>query len=185
MQAAWAGHPDAIFVLAAATGCTAAFNAAHTIGITAAMYYVGACAAPTITTAVGNAATEGAYFNVEGPVKPDHPDPDVRLYNSVLAAFSPDLNPVGAATVSARSVANLYRVMRQVGGDHLDAATLTAALRAARGQPSFMGHEWSCDGKQLAGLPATCSPQQILVQIHDGKLSQVGDWIDVGSVYPG
>ena len=185
MQAAWASHPDAIFVLAADTGCGAAFNAAHTIGVTAAMYYVGACAAPTITTAAGNASTEGAYFNVEGPVDPDHPDPDVLLYNSVLAAHAPGLNPIGAATVSARSAVNLYRIMKQVGADHLDAATLTTALRGARDLPSFMGHAWSCDTKQLAGLPAACSPQQILVQIHDGKLSQVGDWIDVGAVYPG
>ena len=50
---AWSGQPDAIFVLAADTGCGAAYNAVRTIGITATMYYVGACAAPNITDAAG------------------------------------------------------------------------------------------------------------------------------------
>jgi hypothetical protein len=30
-----------------------------------------------------------------------------------------------------------------------------------------------------------CSPQQILAQMEDGTLSQLGDWIDVGAIAAG
>jgi branched-chain amino acid transport system substrate-binding protein len=185
MQAAWSGKPDAIFVLAADTGCGAAYNAVRTIGITATMYYVGACAAPTITEAAGPDVIDGAIFNVEGPVQPDDPDPDTALYNSVMATYVPDLNPVGAATVSARSLMNLYSVLRDLGADGITPAAITDALRAAADEPSFMGHPYTCDGEQLADLTATCAPQQILITTKDGELSQIGDWIDVRAAYPG
>jgi branched-chain amino acid transport system substrate-binding protein len=185
MQAAWSGEPDAIFVLAADTGCGAAFNAVRTIGITATMYYVGACASPTITEAAGPDVTNGAIFNVEGPVQPDDPDADTALYNSVMATYAPDLNPVGAATVSARSIMNLYVVLRSLGADGITPGAIQDELRAAKDESSFMGHEYTCDGEQLADLTATCAPQQILITMDDGDLSQIGDWIDVRAAYPG
>ena len=58
---------------------------------------------------------------------------------------------------------------------------MTTALRAKRDAPSFMGHPYTCDGKQFPGLPAACSPQQVIVQMKDGALDQVGGWIDVGA----
>ena len=185
MQAAWSGEPDAIFVLAADTGCGAAYNAVRTIGITATMYYVGACAAPNITEAAGPEVVDGAIFNVEGPVQPDDPDPDVALYNSVMATYAPDLNPVGAATVSARSMMNLYVVLRSLGADGITSAAITDELRASSEASSFMGHPYTCDGEQLADLTATCAPQQILITSEDGELSQIGGWIDVRAAYPG
>ncbi|HKY14873.1 MAG TPA: ABC transporter substrate-binding protein [Microthrixaceae bacterium] len=184
MQAAASGQPDAIIVLAADTGCGAAFDSVRTLGITSAMYYTGACAAPPITDAAGDAA-EGAIFNVEGPVQPDDPNPDTELYNSVLGAYVPELDPVGAATVAARSVVNLYSVLRGIGADELSPTAIADALRASSGASSFMGHDYTCDGEQLSGLPATCAPQQILVRMESGELAQLGDWIDVGAVYPG
>jgi len=179
LQAAWSSKPDAIVVLAADTACKAAFDAVHTIGITSQMFYVGACATPNVTNAVGDKAN-GAYFNVEGPVDAKDPDPDTELYTSVLAAMDPAVNPVGAGTVSARSLVNLYAVMRDLGADRLDAASITQALRSQRGTSSFMGHDYTCDGQQFPGLPATCSPQQIIVRLDSGVIEQVSDWIDVG-----
>ncbi|UDY37947.1 ABC transporter substrate-binding protein [Dermatobacter hominis] len=180
LQAAWAGEPDAIFVIAADTACKAAFDAAATIGITSALYFVGACASPTIISQVGDRA-DGAYFNVEQEVQPDQPQPDTDLYTSVLAAMAPGLDPVGAGTVSARSFVNLYAVLRELGADGITPHAVTDALRAKADEPSFMGHAYTCDGRQFPGLPAACSPQQVVVQMHDGALEQVGGWIDVGA----
>ena len=180
LQAAWAGTPDANIVLAADTACKAAFDAAATIGITSAMYFVGACASPTIIAQVGDRA-DGAYFNVEQEVQPDRPQPDTELYTSVLAAKAPGLDPIGAGTVSARSFMNLYTVLRELGADGITPEAVTAALRAKRDAPSFMGHPYTCDGKQFPGLPAACAPQQVIVQMKGGALDQVGGWIDVGA----
>ncbi len=180
LQAAWTSKPDAIFVLAADTGCKAAFDASKVLEITAAMFYTGACAAPTITEAAGNDATQDAYFSVEGEVNRENPDADSKLYSSVMAAYAPDLNPIGVPTVSARAMMNLYAILQQAPADSIDAATITALLREQRDAPSFMGHPYTCDGKQFPELQATCSPQQIILQMRYGILYQVGDWIDVG-----
>jgi hypothetical protein len=45
-----------------------------------------------------------------------------------------------------------------------------------------MGHSYTCDGRQFGTLTAFCSPQQILVELSDGELTQLGDWIDVGEI---
>ena len=62
---------------------------------------------------------------------------------------------------------------------------ITATLRSQVDAPSFAGHPYTCDGKQFDGLPAMCSPQQILGEMEQGQLSQVSDWIDVGAIYEG
>ena len=60
--------------------------------------------------------------------------------------------------------------------------TLLAAARAATDRPSFDGHPYTCDGKQVPDLPALCAPQQILVVHEDGGLAQLTDWIDVPAI---
>ena len=37
----------------------------------------------------------------------------------------------------------------------------------------------------ILGLPAMCSPQQILGRMEDGDLQQLGSWYDVGAIYAG
>lgn len=183
LNAAAATKPDALFLLAADTGCKAGFDGVHALGLHAALYFVGACASPTITDEVGDEA-EGAIFNVEGPISTDQPNADADLYFSVVERYGDGLDPVGAGTVTFRSFMNLWAVMAGLDGDPT-AKAITAALRSQEDAPSFMGHPYTCDGKQFHGLPALCSPQQILAKMQKGNLTQVGDWIDVGSIYVG
>jgi branched-chain amino acid transport system substrate-binding protein len=160
------------------------------VGITAPVFYTGACASPAIISSVPAAATEGATFNVENPVTASTSSADFELYLRVLDAYSDDLNPIGASTVAFRSFMNLYVVLAGLAanpgdgnGTPISAASVTASLRAQRETPSFMGHPYTCDGAQLIGLPALCSPQQILAQLVDGTLVDLGTWIDVGAIY--
>lgn len=183
IQAAAANDPDAVFLLAADTACKPAFDAVQTAGITGTVYFVGACAVPKIIEEAGTEKTDGHLFNVEGPIDREDPDPDAELYTAVVAEYGDGLDPIGAGTVTFRSMMNLYRVLREVGGDDVTPASITAALEAQREAPSFMGHDSTCDHEQLAGLPALCSPQQILARMEGGELTQVGTWIDVGAVY--
>ena len=91
--------------------------------------------------------------------------------------------PGGAGPVSCRSFMRLCRVRASLDADALPPAATPASLQAQDEAPSFMGHPSTCDGEQLAGLPALCSPQQILAELKNGELVQVGDWIDVGAVF--
>lgn len=185
IQAAAAADPDAMIVLAADTGCAGAYDGVATAGVEVPVFYVGACASPAIVEQAGPDKTEGAIFNVEGPVDAENPEADFLLYAAVLDEYGDGLEPAGAGTVTFRSLMNLYGVLAGLDADAVDPAAITEALRAQTGAPSFMGHDYTCDGRQLEGLPALCSPQQILVQLQDGELTQLGDWIDVGEIYGG
>ncbi len=181
LTAAMASSPDAVVVLAADTGCKAAYDAVRVVGIDVPVFYTGACASPNIVTSVPAEATEGAFYNVEGPVSTTNPSPDFALYDDVLTTYGDGLDPVGAATVTFRSFMNLYVQLAAL--DTIDAASVADALSAQRDTPSFMGHPYTCDGEQFVGLPAMCSPQQIIVQMRSQEVTQVSDWIDVGRIY--
>ncbi len=185
LAAATADDPDAIFVLAADTGCRAGFDGLHALGVRATKYFVGACASPAITEQAGNDATEGIVFNVEGPVRPEDPSADQQLYDGVIAKYgSAGLDPIGAGTVSFRAFMNLYRILAGLDGDPAPAKVI-AALGQQVGTPSFAGHPYTCDRQQFTDLPAMCAPQQILTEMHDGTLRQIGDWVDVGAIERG
>jgi branched-chain amino acid transport system substrate-binding protein len=170
--------PDAIILVAADTACAPAMKTAKDLGITATMYLVGSCAAPTIAEEIGEDAVAGRIFNVEGPITGT--DVDTKVYAAALAKYGdPDLPLASAGTVSFRNIMNLWSLMKQVGGAEVSKETLLATVRAARDHPSFGGHPYTCDGRQVPNLPALCSPQQILVVHEDGALKQLTDWIDV------
>ncbi len=181
LQSADSTRPDSVVVLGADTACRSALKAAHDIDISARKYYLGACAAPSVTRQLPRAATEGVIFNVEGPISAT--DPDTVLYGAVMAEYAPEVDAIGAATVAFRSTMNLYRVLRSIDASAPGRGEVATALRASKDQPSFMGHAFTCDREQMAGLPAFCSPQQRLVKMEGGKLVQVGSWIDVGKIH--
>ena len=181
LNAAAATDPDAMFILAADTGCKAGFDGVASMGVEAATFYVGACAAPSIISEAGATKTNGSYFNVEGPIGAKPPDPDFVLYSAVIHKYGKGMDPIGAGTVSFRSFMNLFAILSQLDGDITPKAIMDQ-LRSKVDAPSFSGHPYTCDGEQFPGLPAMCSPQQILGQMHDEQLEQVGDWIDVGKI---
>ncbi len=183
IQAATSGDPHAIVMLAADTGCKGAFDGFETVGTDAVIYLVGACASPAIIDEAGPEKTEGTIFNVEGPIDRGEDNLDFSLYQAVAEKYGDGFDPVGAGTVTFRSFMNLYRVMVGLDDTDLTPAGITAALAAQVDAPSFMGHPSTCDRAQLAGLPALCSPEQILAEMRDGELVQLGDWVDVGRIY--
>ena len=79
----------------------------------------------------------------------------------------------------------LVTTLSQLVADELgiDPESVTTALCSQVDATSFMGHPYTCDGRQLEGLPAMCSPQQILAELRDGQLEQIGTWVDVGAIY--
>jgi branched-chain amino acid transport system substrate-binding protein len=185
IQAAASTNPDAIIVLGADTGCRAAFDAIATLGISVPTYHVGACAMPSVLDRVDPSVAERAVFNVEGPISMLDPDPDTVLYGAVIDRYGDGLDPVGAGTVSFRSFMNLYMVLTELGPDDVLAPAVTGALEQQERTPSYMGHPYSCDRRQFDGLPAMCSPQQILAEVREGELVQIGSWIDVGAIHAG
>ncbi|NLD78688.1 MAG: ABC transporter substrate-binding protein [Acidimicrobiales bacterium] len=183
IQAAASNDPDAIVMLAADMGCKGAFDGFATVGVTAKVYLVGACASPAIIEEAGPEKTDGTVFNVEGPIDRSEANVDFALYQAVAEKYGDGFDPIGAGTVTFRSFMNLYRIMVGLDEADLTPAGISEALGAQVDAPSFMGHPSTCDREQLDGLPALCSPQQILAEMTGGELIQIGDWVDVGAIY--
>ena len=180
IQAAASTNPDALILLAADMGCQGAFDGVATTGVEAQVYLVGACAAPAIIDQADPESADGTIFNVEGPIDRSEGNVDFSLYTAVADEYGDGFDPVGAGTVTFRSMMNLWAAMVQL--DEVTPEALTAALSSTVEEPSFMGHPYTCDGEQLSELPAMCSPHQILARLEGGELIQIGDWIDVGAV---
>ena len=179
-------EPDAIFLAAADTACAPAMKTAYDLGITAKMYLVGACAAPAIADQIGEAAVAGRIFNIEGPLRVDRAAGGrASTAPRWPSTATPELPIASAGTIGFRDVMNLYAMMLELGpGPHLPGVAARPA-RAAVDHPSFNGHNYTCDGKQVPDLPALCAPQEILVEHRDGTLAQLTDWIDVPALLQG
>lgn len=172
--------PDAIIALTSDSGCKPTMLTARQLGLKIPILYTGACAAPKIVDSV-NGAADGAIFNLEAELDPRKPDN--VLYSLIAAHYGPEhgYEPLSAGTVSFRAVMNLYAVLRAIGADHLTRPAILARFRAGRDHPSFFGHPYTCDGHQLEGYLAMCSPQQTLGRLTDGAVTALTGWIDVNA----
>ena len=172
--------PDVVIALTADSGCKPTMLTAHQIGLDVPIMYTGACAAPKIIDAVGNAA-EGSIFNLEAELDPKNPDN--ALYQAIVKRYGAKYGyeALSAGTVSFRAVINLYTVLRDLGASKATPAAILSAFRKGSDHPSFFGHAYTCDGRQLPGYRAMCAPQQSLGVLKNGAVVPLTGWIDVGS----
>lgn len=182
LSAAAEGDPDAIIVLVADSGCGAAYDAALDIGVKATLYWSAACMGTDMIDTIGPANVEGYVYAVESPV--DANAPDALLYGDVVERYGGGrVDAQSAAAVGFASMMNLYVQLAAIGADAITPEKIIGELRGAVDHPSFMGHPYTCDGKQMGGeLPAICSPQQILVEMKDGVPVPITDWIEVSDL---
>jgi len=178
---AFEDDPDAVIVSATDKACIDVMKQADRYK--GQLYLVGACAAPATTEAAGKAA-ESVIFNIEGPIRSRDAGNDTKVYFAAMARYAPDAPAPSAATVSFRAMMNLWSVMDEIGPE-LTSGSLLAAFRQTKAHPSFTGHPFTCDGRQVKDLPSLCSPQQILVRFSGGKLTQITNWIDVPAIVNG
>ncbi|MFM8304222.1 MAG: ABC transporter substrate-binding protein, partial [Actinomycetota bacterium] len=173
---------DAVMVLAATSACVPVMRAARAARLEARLYLTGACAADDIVAAAGPAA-RGVVFNAEGRV--DGASTDAALYADVVDRYA-TAPAGGAGTVGFRGFMNLYALAREAGGANVTSARLAALARAAAGRRSFWGHPYTCDGRQVPGLPALCAPQQVLFErTADGKITARTGWIATDRLFAG
>ncbi len=186
LQQASEGDPDAILFGAADTSCVPVMQGARDLGITAPIFLVGSCAAPSIIAEAGPAASEGRIFNIEGRIEAEAgstEEVDGPLYNLAILKYGDGLAPAGAGTVSFRGLMNLYAVMTSIGAEDLTSAAIIDAFRSSVDVPSFNGHPYTCATPQVPGLPALCAPEQVLVEQRDGSLTEVSDgWVPVPDI---
>ena len=126
----------------------------------------------------GGAGAKGSLF-VRQTVALDPKNADVKAYRKAMAKFAPKADADDVYTQAGYAgVVNLASALKQVpAGTTVDAASATAALRAAKQVPMFLtpGATYSCDGTAYPGLKALCS-----IQSHVIEYAGDDKWTDKG-----
>ncbi|MFM8562463.1 MAG: ABC transporter substrate-binding protein [Acidimicrobiia bacterium] len=183
IQAAIDSGAEAVIVAAADTACVPVITTTFDLGYTGQVYSVGACAAREIVAEIPDEIQARIIFNSEGP-----PTSETIEGNLFLAATERyvDEPAGGSGTVSFRAMMNLWAALVAVdsAGSPITPDAISEQLLSAVDAPSFWGHPYTCDRRQVPGFPALCSPQQTLFKVLDdvgGVTSIVDEWIDVPS----
>ena len=189
LAAAAKGKPDAVIVVFPPPACSRIMQAAGALGLKAAVFYIGRCADPDVVAAGGKGA-EGAYFfssirNIDA-----HPgNRDVKLYQTKIEHFGgPDVDPANYDT--ARGFATTMTFHQRLAT--LDPADITpegvtGAFRGAADTRAFMGHPYTCDGRQaVPGFVSVCNTHVRIYQFTQGRFRDAsGDWISAGAALSG
>jgi len=172
---AFAANPDAVVGLLNGPACSATMKARGTRTLPVVLPAL--CSDPDVLADAGAAAT-GALF-VRQTITLDRANADVRTYTKAMKRFAPRTDPGDVyAQAGFAAVMNLTNAQRSVPtGTAVDGASTTAALRATKTVPLFLGggSTYTCDGTASPGLKALCSLQAHVVA-YDGK----GRWTDKG-----
>lgn len=171
---------DAVVIAAADSSCVSIMETFKELEIDAQLYLVGACAADHVIEAA-DGANVGVVFNSEGP--PDDADIEGTLFDEATNRYNN--GPAQAAgTVGFRGMMNLYGVLVELGADQITSEAIIDSLRQSVDHESFWGHPYTCDGRQVPGLPALCAPQQTLFKMESvGEVEYVSGWIDTAELF--
>ncbi len=189
LTAAVTADVDALIINAADSACVPIMQGAAQLELRATVYVAGACAADAILEAAG-ADAAGVIFSSEGPAASY--STEGSMYEAVVAAYA-DGPAGGAGTVGFRGMMNVYAVLLDVGADQAAPDTILEFMQATVDRPSFWGHNYTCDGARIDGLPALCAPEQTLftttgnpaddfVFLPEGFEATDG-WIEVDDLY--
>ena len=174
------GNPDVIATVFPGQGCSRVMQAKAALGVKARMLYPGACLERPVLAAGGAGAQEAVFAT--GLLPYDSADPEVATYRAKMRQYArsgTDTTSSVLAETGFALVVDLARVLTGAAhGGPLTPATVTAQLKATRDQPGFMGHPFTCDGKQVSLVITMCNPWVRLLQYHDGRLQDLtGTWI--------
>ncbi|HEU0102412.1 MAG TPA: ABC transporter substrate-binding protein [Mycobacteriales bacterium] len=173
------GNPDAIMVLFSGQGCSRIMQAAGSLGLTSKtkFYYPGSCVSSNVIKAGGSGA-EGARFNTETVLLGDN-DPQIKIFLEAMKAGAPANAELSSfAQTGFAAIMNIHALLSEMAPDQISSTAVVTALRATKEKPNFMSHPYTCDGKQVPGLPAVCDSYSKIIEYKGGKQTYLyNDWL--------
>ena len=181
MRTVTAARPDVIIAATPEHICAPLMKAISALAVRPKVVYGSTCLAPDGLSAAG-AAAEDAFF--ESPTVPYDgaydaaTDADLGTFRRAMGKYAAAV-PISVRTqVAFQSVMNIVEVVKKLGAQ-ISPDRVAAELRQSKGRPNFMGHPYTCDGKQAPSLPAACDPHARVVQYRSGRLIEVtGAWLN-------
>jgi branched-chain amino acid transport system substrate-binding protein len=161
--------------------CPGLLKALKSVGNTAKIFGIDPCTSPQALQSAGDAA-EGLYF-AQPFESLDSGSADAKLMLAALQKYGPkDLALDSIAQAGFASVMDIQAALD--GVKTLDEKSILAAFKDGHSHPNFLAHDYTCDGKQLAGNTAICNTYQKIKQVKGGKVTTVtSDWVTGADLY--
>jgi branched-chain amino acid transport system substrate-binding protein len=139
------------------------------------------CTSPPALKAAGDAA-EGLYF-AQPFQSVDSGTDDANLMLAAIKKYgSDDIALDSIAQAGFSSVMNVQAELDDVSD--LSTKNILAAFKDGQAHKSFLAHDYTCDGKQLAGNTAVCNTYQLIKQVKGGKVTTVDEnWVTGADLY--
>jgi branched-chain amino acid transport system substrate-binding protein len=178
--AAIASSPDVVYVNSP-NACPALLKALKAVGSTAKILGIDPCTSPPALKAAGDSA-EGLYFAQPFESLDSGSDDAKVMLGAIQKYGAKDIALDSIAQAGFSSVMNLQSALD--GVKTLDEKSILAAFKDGQAHKSFLAHDYTCDGKQLAGNAAVCNAYQLMKQIKGGKVATVdGTWVTGAGLY--
>ena len=154
------------------------------LGNTAKIFGVDPCTAPKAIQGA-NGGADGLYF--AGPTLDAFSGTaETKLYLAALKKYAPaDIALDSLAAIGFQTVINVQAALASFTTADLTTAKILAAFKTGKPMHNFMGHDYTCDGKQLAG--AIGDLQRLRAdppgQGHQGRRRLRPHFVTAGSYY--
>lgn len=174
--------PDVIYVDAPAA-CPNILSSLKQLGNTSKIMGIDPCTSPK-AIAGANGGADGLYF--AGPtLDPGAGTDETKLYLAVLKKYAPaDIALDSLAAIGFQTVINVQAALGSAKSADLTTDKILAAFRTGKAEHNFMGHDYTCDGKQLAGASAICNAFEQIRQVKGSSVTVASqDFVTAGSFY--
>lgn len=177
-------HPDVVYIDAPAA-CPAILSSLKQLGNTAKVFGIDPCTSPR-AIAGANGGADGMYF-ASATLDPFAGTPETNLFLAVLKKYAPkDIILDSPASIGFQTVIDVQAALAKFTTADLTTSKILAAFRTGKSVANFMGHDYVCDGKQLAKQTAQCNPFQQIRQVKGTKIVATStDYLNPSDYYKG
>jgi branched-chain amino acid transport system substrate-binding protein len=175
-------HPDVVYINAPAA-CPNILKSLKQLGNKAILMGIDPCTSPPAIAGAGGGA-DGLYF--ASPVyDPGSGTPDSNEYLAILKKYAPaNITLDSPAAIGFQTVIDVQAALAKFATADLTTTKILAAFRTGVSTPNFMGHDYLCDGKQLAGAPAICNSFEQIRQVKGTSIVVASQaFVSPGSFY--
>lgn len=169
--------PDLIFVDTPAA-CPAVLNSLKQLGNTAKIAGIDPCTSPQAIKGA-NGGADGLYFSTAVQDLSAN-TPQTQIYLAALKKYAPaDIALDSTAAIGFQTVMNVQAALASFTSADLTTDKILAAFKQGKDVANFMGHPYTCDGKQMPGASAICNPYQQVRQVKGDAVTVVDqEWFN-------
>lgn len=178
---AMGAHPGVIYI-DAPSACPNILNSLKQLGNTSTIMGIDTCTSPAAIKGA-NGGADGLYF--ASPVlAPSAGTAETNLYLAALKKYAPSSIALDSlSAIGFQTVINVQAALANFTTSDLTTSKILAAFKTGTSEHNFMGHDYICDGTQLAGATAVCNSYEQIRQVKGSNVAAVSDWQTAGSYY--